>query len=853
MHHQEQADRLAELIESALELPSQERAAFVRAACADDADLLRRAEALLQHQDQVSDFMETPAFRLNSEALMDGSNPQESDGVGRWQKGTRIGDYHVGDLLGEGGMGEVYLAEDTNFGRRVAIKVMRRGFGVVGLRRHFGHEARILANLNHPNIARLYDGGAVADGTPYFIMEYVEGERLDAYCRARQLSVEDRLALFRKVCAAVSYAHQNLVVHRDLKPANIRVTSEGEPKLLDFGIAKLLDAEATTLSDATPTLTLPGVMTPEYASPEQLRGEVTTTASDVYSLGILLYELLCGQRPYQFKSRRPEEVARVVCETEPARISTAATGAGKTDTVYPQGLTPGRLRHRLTGDLDNIVAVALRKEPGRRYASVAQFSDDIRRHLEGLPVTARRDTFSYRAGKFVRRNRVVVAAAALVALALVGGLATTIHQRNQARQAQGQAERLNGFLQTLLGSANPEIGPGRDLKVVQVLDQASRQLDQELGGEPTLLAQAHSTIGQAYRGLKEQEPAVRHLRAALEINRRLHGSESLVVAHTETLLGETLNELSRQAAAAEPLLRHALTVVRPLPPAEQADLPVILGTLSSIVVLSDAKESAALTAEALTWVRQHQGEQSALFARGLAHLGGIHLNQGDYQGAEGFYRQALATDRQCRSLDAVIASRLGGLGYALVLQGKCDEAEAVLIQAQDLTLRTTGKASLAYHQQLGLLALSHFLRRDYPKAETEMREALDFMGSLVPKDDEDRVGGTVILGTTLTRLGRATEGEPLLRESLELARENHLVGFASPTQVTVALGECLIAQHKFSEAEGLLLAAYQELTGRFGEQHADAQTIARQIKALCLAWQKPAEAARFPAADTGSR
>lgn len=852
MPNQEQADQLSELIESALEVSPRERAVFVRAACADDADLLRRAEALLQHQDQVSDFLETPAFCLNSELFLNSSDHQGSDRVGRWQKGTRIGDCHIGDLLGEGGMGEVYLAEDVHLGRRVAIKVMRQGLGAGGLRR-FRHEARILAALNHPNIARLYDGGAVADGTPYFIMEYVEGERLDAYCRARQLSVEDRLALFQKICAAVNYAHQNLVVHRDLKPANIRVTSEGEPKLLDFGIAKLLDVEATALSDAVPTLTLLGGMTPEYASPEQLRGEAITTASDVYSLGILLYELLCGQRPYQFKSRRPGEVARVVCETEPARISTAAMRAGKTDAVCPQGLTPRRLRHRLTGDLDNIVAMALRKEPGRRYASVAQFSDDIRRHLEGLPVTARRDTFSYRTGKFVRRNRVVVAAAALVALALVGGLATTIHQRNQARQAQAQAERLNSFLQTLLGSANPELGPGRELKVVQVLDQASQQLDQELSGEPRLLAQAHLTVGQAYHGLREQEPALRHLRAALEISRRTDGRESLSAAHAEAMLGNALVGLRRQASEAKPLLRHALAVVRRAPLAEQSDLPVILGNLGSVVVLTDPRQAAALTAEALDCIRRTHGEQSPLFARGLGALGDIHLNAGDYPGAEASYRRALAIRRQCHCQEAVIFMSLKALGYALVLQGKCDEAERTLLEAQTLARRTTGENNVAYHHTVGLLALSRFLRADYLAAEAGMRGALEFIAPLVPKEDEDRVGATVVLGMALTRLGRAAEGEPLLRESLELARENHLVGFASPTQITVALGECLIAQHKFSEAEVLLLAAHQELTGRSGEQPADALAVARQLKALYLAWQKPAEAARFRAADTGSR
>ncbi len=494
----QQTERLAELVESALDLPPEQQREFVRQACAPDDALRARIEALLGHQGQVGDFMETPVFRLDASTFLDGSDEGESDDAERWGKGTRLGDHVIGDLLGEGGMGEVYLAEDTNLRRHVAVKVVRHGFGNGGFKRRFQQEARILATLTHPNIARLYDSGATTDGTPYFILEYVEGERLDAHCRARKLSVEDRLALFRKICAAVNYAHQNLVVHRDLKPANILVTAEGEPKLLDFGIAKLLETETVPGLDAEPTLTLPGVMTRGYASPEQARGEAVTTASDVYSLGVLLHELLSGQRLHPCQGLRPDEVIRLICETTPERPSMAAARVGQAESVYPASLSLRRLRLRLAGDLDNIVSMALRKEPARRYATVAQFSEDIRRHLVGLPVLARRDTFRYRAGKFVGRNKAGVAAGAFVLLALMAGLIAATWEARIARRQRDRAERRFADVRRLSNALLFDIAPKMErlegsLDARRALVQRAQEyldsLALEASGDPALLAE----------------------------------------------------------------------------------------------------------------------------------------------------------------------------------------------------------------------------------------------------------------------------------------------------------------------------------------------------------------------------
>lgn len=805
----EHSEWFAELVENAFELEGAQRTAFLAQACGDDLELRAEVEALLQEEERAAKLMSAPAAEFGAELLRDEAT------IGELSTGEMLGDYRIISLLGEGGMGEVYLADDTHFGRQVAIKLIKQGFGTKEFVRHFRQEERILAALNHPNIARLYGGAVTQKGLPYFVMEYVEGIPLEAYSAQHGLNMRERLGLFRKVCAAVSYAHQNLILHRDLKPANIRVTREGEPKLLDFGIARLLDP-ATAETDNQTILTA-GVMTPGYSSPEQQRGDRMTTASDTYSLGILLCELLAGEKPNLRKDGQAEV-------------------------------------KKLGGDLDNIVAKALRPEPERRYASVGQFSEDIRRYSEGLPIVARKDTVTYRASKFVRRNKAGVAAAALVLLALLGGLITTSWQtriarqeRDHARVAQRKAERLDDFLQTLLGSADPDTGPGRDLKVVQVLDQASANLDHELAGEPVLLAQAHLTIGQAYAGLREAPPAISHLRTALEIDRRVYGEENLVTARVKAALGSALLALQRRYTEAEPLLRQALMVERRQPPAEQRQLPMILKnegkTLSQMNRIDEAK---LMAAESLSLIRKAEGEQSAAYAEGLVETASLFITQRDYAGAEMPYRQAIAIFRRLRAQTPLFASVLTALAYDLILQGKLHEPEGILLEAQKLYRSTVGEQSIAYALDLGCLGWLHFQRGDYPKAEAELGASQAIArSSQVPQGEQDYVGGTVTLALAMTRDGKAVEAEPLLRESLGLAKKNHLEGTALPENVSAALGECLLDQKRYADAEPLLLVGYAASKKRLGEHDPITVAAARRLHDMYTAWNKPAEAARF--------
>ncbi len=447
--------------------------------------------------------------------------------------------------------------------------------GTTNIIRQFEQEERILAGLTHPNIARLYGGDVTANGLPYFVMEYVDGKRLDDYCRDNSLPIPQRLELFRKICSAVAYAHQRLVIHRDLKPANIRVTLEGEPKLLDFGIAKLLDPATSAIEQ---TMTFAAVMTPEYASPEQIRGEIITTSTDVYSLGVVLYELLTGQKPYKIENRTPTAVARAITDQEPTKPSAAVARSQK-----PQTKTQKSLR----GDLDNIALKALRKEPERRYPSVGQFSEDVRRYLEGRPVTARRDTVSYRAEKFIKRNKIAVAAATLIVLSLIAGIfATTVEARRANRRFNEVRRLANSLMFEIHDSVKDLQGstPTRRLIVNRALEYLD-SLAREAGGNSSLqreLATAYEKIGDIQgnpynANLGDTEGALTSYRKALAIREALKDDRDVDLAmemgRSYRALGDILEQKGNVAATIDNY-RRSLSIFQKLATANPENFAV---------------------------------------------------------------------------------------------------------------------------------------------------------------------------------------------------------------------------------------------------------------------------------------
>lgn len=455
--------QIRRIFDGALERRDQDRAAFLRVMCSGDEELRREVESLVASHEDAADFLDTPAANLNAISL-----DVSSASVPRV---PRVGAYQLEKRIGRGGMGSVWLATraDQAYQKKVAVKMVKRGMDSAEILRRFRVERQVLARLDHPNIARLIDGGSTPEGSPYLVMEYVEGTPLDQYCEEKHTSISERLTLFRQVCAAVQYAHSNLVVHRDIKAGNILVTADGTPKLLDFGIAKLMD---TDLSPSMALDTRPELrpMTLEYASPEQIRGEPITTASDVYSLGVLLFRLLAGRLPFtEAEARSRMALQQAVCEKEPPKPSSVVL-AGR-DAAIPEPTQKidvaqeesrekarKRLRHKLSGDLDVIILKALRKDPARRYVSAEQFSEDVRRYLEGKPVKARGDSLGYRATKFVRRNPAGVAAASLVLALLLASVAWLGLGQWRSRQQLAQARQRELTLEPALIRAYDRLG-----------------------------------------------------------------------------------------------------------------------------------------------------------------------------------------------------------------------------------------------------------------------------------------------------------------------------------------------------------------------------------------------------------
>ena len=528
----EEWQKLEEIFQTAADLPPDSQTVYLDAACLGDLALRREVEAMLA----VSPLgLIESAIAAEADEMVEQSDPL----VGTW-----LGPYRVAGVLGRGGMGAVYRAfrEDDQFHKQVAIKVIPRLLAGPDAVTRFRSERQILANLEHSNIARLFDGGTT-EGIPYLVMEYVEGVPISQYVQEKALSIPDRLRLMQSVCGAVLYAHRSLVIHRDLKPANILVTADGTVKLLDFGVAKLIDPTVDR------TLTSEMMMTPDYASPEQIRSEPVTTASDVYSLGVVLYEVLTGVRPYRITSSNLHELERVVCKTEPRRPSTLET-------------LPPRTRRRLSGDLDNMVLMAMRKDVSRRYGSVEQLSEDIRRHLQGLPIQARRDTPFYRGGKFLRRNQWAVAAALLVAASLVTG---TVIAVRQARAAQARFDQLRGFARTVLVDLHAQLSdiPGTAKArqtLIAYVDDYLKRMAAEHAGDDTALATEFATtylrLGEMQGTTPEAIDSFKKGRLLLEGKQKRGKSDPadvLLLARLRVTAGSTLMDLERVPEAIENL------------------------------------------------------------------------------------------------------------------------------------------------------------------------------------------------------------------------------------------------------------------------------------------------------------
>ena len=673
----ERLEQIGEVLEKALALEDQERREFLDEACANDPELRREVESLLAaHEEAGTSFLNVPAAGVGGISARPSIRP-----------GRRVGAYDILEEIGHGGMGEVFSAvrADGQYQKKVAIKLVRSGYDTEFVLERFRNERQILAGLDHPNIARLLDGGTTEDGIPYLVMELVDGVPIDDYCDARKLNVTSRLQLFRQGCGAVQYAHQRLVIHRDLKPSNILVTPEGSPKLLDFGIAKLLDETGNSQA----TVLRP--MTPAYASPEQIRGDTITTATDVYSLGVVLYQLLTGHSPYRVDISTPAKLSEAITGSDPERPSTSVertetfSGNGALRELTPEHVSstreasPVRLQQRLRGDLDFILLKALRKEPSQRYASAEQFSEDIRNHLEGLPVSARQGTWSYRAGKFVRRHRAGASAAALVLVTLVGGIAATLRQARIAEANRQRAEKRFNDVHKLANSLMFEVHdsirqlPGATSARKLIVERAQQYLDslaQDSQSDPTVLrdlASAYARLasvqgnpvdantGESLKSIENYRKAVELLTvcASLEpANRDTRRELARAYLNLSLALTRTADKNGSKAAT-----QKALEILEPLAHAYPGDQRIQYGLGSvyeqlglrfssenDLVHAKESYEKSLAIYQQLEKEGPSRPEYQTEISFAHKHIGSVLAVQKQQQPALEHYRAALAID-----------------------------------------------------------------------------------------------------------------------------------------------------------------------------------------------------------------
>jgi len=880
--------RIESLFHRADELPEDERKGFLEEACEGDEALRRRVEALLAAD--VGD-VDSVAGLLGPSTPLAGRGPDEEPVP------ERIGPYRILRQLGRGGLASVYLAEraDGTFRKHVALKLVRRGLDTGDILQRLRQERQILARLEHPNIARLLDGGSTEDGRPYFVMEYVEGLPIDEYCRRNRIELEDRLELVRAVCGAIHFAHRNLTIHRDIKPSNILVTADGTPKLLDFGIAKVLAADGSpSTRQVTWHSTRAGMryLTPAYASPEQIRGEALSTATDVYSLGVLLYRLLSGAAPYDFDGLPFHRLETLLCEVDPPRpsqrlsaVAMAAVGLGETSVQ--------RLRSRLRGDLDTIVSVALRKEPERRYGSAEQLAEDLRRHLRRLPVSARPDRWTYRAGKFMRRHRRGVAAAAVMAVTLAAVVTIfnvrLVHERDLAVRASSRAEteatkasQVTEFLQQIFEVSNPSRSLGESITAVQLLDRGAAQIEQGLEGEEEVQASLMEAIGQSYAGLGLVPEADALLERSFEIRRRLFDPPHEALAASHDHLGELRITQGRYQEAQhhfEEALRQRRSLFGPDDPRvaeNQADLGAvahILGRLTEaeglyrralarlearlgprnpetllvqsnlVTLLYDRgrlEEAEELGSRVRSLQREVLGDNHPDTISTEVTLAAVQVAAGRYEQAEPLLRALWQRQRKLlgdRHPDVALAAN--NLAAALFHLNRFDEAAALYRQALEVQTEVHGRRHMK--TVATLLNLADLEARGYGDdgvARTLYEEALAIRRDLVQPLSPELVSPLMSLGRLELRQERPAAAARYLDEAVQILAADR----ASPSPETPAwrlaearslLGESLSTrggQRDRARGVELMRRSYATLERELGEDHPRTRDARRRLE-----------------------
>ncbi len=836
--------RLQQLFEAALELPEAARGEFLDRECGANTALRKAVERLLQ-QDTIDDQSLHKGVGVAAAEVV-GSRPTE-------RIGERLGAWRITGHIADGGMGAVYMAEraDGEYEQRAAIKLLNPAFVSANAKARLEAERQILAGLSHPNIARLLDGGRNDDGVPYLVLEYVDGESIDTWCDRHALDTRARLKLMAKVCHAVDYAHRNLVVHRDLKPSNILVDEQGEPRLLDFGIAKMVEGGAGLTSSGH------RVLTPSHASPEQITGGAVTTATDVYALGVLLYDLLTGRAPYENEPSSAVALAREIVEGDPTPPSSAVTGTSSRRIAAAQArgdrLTPARLARELSGDLDNIVLMALRKEPQRRYASAQALAEDIERTLAHLPVRARPDSFRYRSAKFLRRHNVAVPVSALALLLALGAAALftwrLAEERDIALAAEARASKAAEFTASVLGRTSANADASRLVSVRELLDRAAERLEEELLDEPEVALRVRLAIADAYTSWGAYDEGYAQGLVALELAEllddgpqeavalRLLGSvthglgrleESLTwseraeavwrevgtpAEHASALsdVAVTLNGLRRRTEA-EPVFREALARLRVAHPEGHGDTAWLLNNMAwGLHAMGRLDEAQPLYEEALA-MQARLGSPLFELAQTRNNLAGLHYDRGELAVADVMWQQTLAEFESIFGADGHAAVSRGQIALARIARVRGETETALELTARALRTNRTlvGDNHRWTARSMAMHGMAHLEAGDPDSAEAFLEQSMTIRLELLPPGHSEFAG--VHLGRGLIALARgdAVTAEQELREGQAI-----VAALESPDRVPIdaidlALARAIALQGR--REEGLVIA--REVIGR---------------------------------------
>ncbi|HTB12276.1 MAG TPA: serine/threonine-protein kinase [Bryobacteraceae bacterium] len=840
--------RVQNLFGDAVDLPPAEQQSFLDAECGADQALMDQVRAMIEEDSKGDSLLDRGVSQVANHFLGDAPTFKQA------------GPYRMVRMLGEGGMGVVYLAERDDLGSAVAIKILRDAWLSPARRERFLTEQRTLAQLNHPSIARLYDANTLPDGTPWFAMEYVEGVPLTKYCEP--LATKQRLQLFREVCEAVQHAHLHAVIHRDLKPSNVLVRPDGSVRLLDFGIAKQLDRFDTPADKTRTGLRL---MTPAYAAPEQIRGERIGVYTDVYSLGVVLYELLAGKLPFDLSDRTPGESERIILEQEPEKPSSIA-------------------------DLNVLCLTAMHEDPERRYSSVEALIRDIDHYLGGQPLEAQRDTLRYRARKFIGRNRRAVTAAAAVLTLVIGMVAFfTVRlavARNRALAEAARTQRIQRFMLNLFEGGDKESGPGDNLRVITMIDRGVLEA-QDLSNEPAVQAELYQTLGSIYQKLGKLDRADTLLNSGLERRRSLFGNDSAEAAESlialgllrvdqerlpeaERLVREGLDMTRRRASRYDPALAKATTALgrvleergsykEAVPVLEEAvrlsakegpvnaDLTNSLNELASVDFYAGRyKDADALFRRVLQMHRQLHGDRHPLVADDLINIGAVQLDLGYYSEAEKLERQALEINQSYYGSDhPQMAHNLTVLGRTLINEKRFDEAVAVLEKALPIEEQAYGPVSRQVASALNELGNAAMKRLQYDEAEPRFRRMVDIYRSVY--NNHHYLIGIALSNLAGVYMGRKeyVRAEQLYTEAIQMFAETLPTDHINMGIAQIKLGRTLLRELRYTEAEAHLTSGYAILAKQASPSLVHLQNARQDLASVYDALKQPGKAQKF--------